>query len=427
MASAIELVFKHVRTMSTAGNYKELSEYLNKFSEILLKHGPMLDSALDTLNMQQHSLGYLAILCAKYKLSPNSDYIIRFNQTAEFINMCNGEQIRFAADAFIELCHNLTTLLIEVKQPVKGIEVLAKAITKLQMFDSQLTSVHADLCQLCLLAKCLKPALKFLDVDITAINNESNLGSRYFLLYYHYGGMIYLATKNYERALYCFEIVISTPALAVSHIMLESYKKYILTSLIVNGKVQVLSKFSPQVVQRFIKPLSQPYHDIATAYISNNCDEVKAVLIKNQEVFIRDKNVGLAKQVVQFLFKKNIQRLTKTFLTLSLSDVASRVRLSGFMEAEKYILDTIADGSIFACINQKDGMVVFQDAPEHYNNPAVMHVLDESMMACIELDKQILSMDEEISINPHYLKKFAGNQDDDMPPAAPSTKSAFTI
>lgn len=72
----------------------------------------------------------------------------------------------------IELCHNLTTLLIEVKQPVKGIEVLAKAITKLQMFDSQLTSVHADLCQLCLLAKCLKPALKFLDVDITAINNE---------------------------------------------------------------------------------------------------------------------------------------------------------------------------------------------------------------------------------------------------------------
>lgn len=61
--------------------------------------------------------------------------------------------------------------------------------------------------------------------------------------------------------------------------------------------MQVLSKFSPQVVQRFIKPLSQPYHDIATAYISNNCDEVKAVLIKNQEVFIRDKNVGLAKQV----------------------------------------------------------------------------------------------------------------------------------
>lgn len=49
--------------------------------------------------------------------------------------------------------------------------------------------------------------------------------------------MIYTAMKNYERALYFFEVCISTPAMAMSYIMLEAYKKFILVSLILHGKV----------------------------------------------------------------------------------------------------------------------------------------------------------------------------------------------
>jgi COP9 signalosome complex subunit 3 len=52
--------------------------------------------------------------------------------------------------------------------------------------------------------------------------------------------------------------------------------------------------------------------------------------------------MGLVKQVLASLYKKNIQRLTKTFLTLSLSDVASRVQLSGPSDAEKYILNMVS-------------------------------------------------------------------------------------
>jgi hypothetical protein len=47
-------------------------------------------------------------------------------------------------------------------------------------------------------------------------------------------------------------------------------------------------------------------------------------------------------KVVASLYKKNIQRLTKTFLTLSLADVASRVQLSDPAEAEKYILNMVS-------------------------------------------------------------------------------------
>lgn len=68
-----------------------------------------------------------------------------------------------------------------------------------------------------------------------------NNDSKYFLLYYYYGGMIYTSLKNFDRALYFFEVVVTVPAMVVSHIMLEAYKKYILISLILFGKVSILT------------------------------------------------------------------------------------------------------------------------------------------------------------------------------------------
>lgn len=93
---------------------------------------------------------------------------------------------------------------------------------------------------------------------------------------------------------------------------------------------------------RFIRPLSQAYQELATAYSTNNCAGVQTVINKYQDLYSRDHNLGLVKQVLIFLYKKNIQRLTKTFLTLSLSDVASRVQLAGPADAEKYILNMVS-------------------------------------------------------------------------------------
>jgi len=53
----------------------------------------------------------------------------------------------------------------------------------------------------------------------------------------------------------------------------------------------------------------------------------------------------------------NIRRLTKTFLTLSLADVATRAGLSCPKEAEKWLVIMIEEGSIFASISQKDGKI----------------------------------------------------------------------
>lgn len=139
--------------------------------------------------------------------------------------------------------------------------------------------------------------------------------------------MIYTAVKNYERALYFFEVAITTPALAMSHIMLESYKKYILVSLILHGTVsetQFLNKKkssfltiisfnffqivafpksnSSPVISRFMKPLSHVYYELAKAYGTSSSEELRTVINKNREVYVRDINLGLVKQVSDSFF-----------------------------------------------------------------------------------------------------------------------------
>uniref|UniRef100_A0A8D1NGA3 COP9 signalosome complex subunit 3 n=1 Tax=Sus scrofa TaxID=9823 RepID=A0A8D1NGA3_PIG len=385
MASALEQFVNSVRQLSAQGQMTQLCELINKSGELLAKNLSHLDTVLGALDVQEHSLGVLAVLFVKFSMPSAPDFETLFSQAQLFISTCNGEHIRYATDTFAGLCHQLTNALVERKQPLRGIGVLKQAIDKMQMSANQLTSVHADLCQLCLLAKCFKPALPYLDVDMVDICKENGAyDARHFLCYYYYGGMVYTGLKNFERALYFYEQAITTPAMAVSHIMLESYKKYILVSLILLGKVQQLPKYTSQIVGRFIKPLSNAYHELAQVYSTNSPSELRTLVNKHSETFVRDSNMGLVKQCLSSLYKKNIQRLTK-----------------------------IEDGEIFASINQKDGMVSFHDNPEKYNNPAMLQSIDQEMLKCIELDERLKAMDQEITVNPQFVQKSMGSQEDD--------------
>ncbi|GAB1599976.1 COP9 signalosome complex subunit 3-like [Argonauta hians] len=419
MASSLEQYVTTVTHLSEQGNFAKLCEFINKSTEFLAKNASHLDNVIATLDCQKHSFGILGILCVKYNLSNIPDFETLYVQTQDFILSCNGEHVRNATSSFADLCHKFTQCLLDnTRQPsqaMRGIAILVKAITKIQLFPSQLTSIHSDLCKLCLQSKNLQPALQFLNVDFVDIGNEGgHYDAKDFLLYYYYGGMIYTALKNYDRALYFFEVAITTPSMAVSHIMMEAYKKYILVALILHGKIPALPKYTSQVVGKYIKPLCQPYYDLATSYGTNNPSDLRMIVNKHSEVFSKDNNMGLVKQCIISLYKKNIQRLTKTFLTLSLADMAGRVQLSGAAEAEKYVLRMIEDGEIFATINQKDGMVEFHDNPEKYNSAHMLLQLNTEMQKCIALDEKLQDMDHTITVNSQYVQKSCGLHEEEM-------------
>lgn len=84
-----------------AGNVRELVDYLNESLELLSRNSNILDNVLETLDIQQHSLGYMFILLAKFAETPAAIQVLADTDTVvklfrNFTNLCNGEQVRSA-------------------------------------------------------------------------------------------------------------------------------------------------------------------------------------------------------------------------------------------------------------------------------------------------------------------------------------------
>ena len=52
-------------------------------------------------------------------------------------------------------------------------------------------------------------------------------------------------------------------------------------------------------------------------------------------------------------------------------------------------------------------MVRFDSDPEQYDSIPMLNDLEENINACIALDKQLQTLEEEIILNPHFIKKNA--------------------
>jgi len=272
--------------------------------------------------------------------------------------------------------------------------------------SESLTPIHGDFLQLCLLAKCYHIAVPILNDEILEVNPDlTGVTSRDMLLYFYYGGMIYTGVKQYKQAFGFFRQAVSTPATSLSAIMVESYKKYILVSLLVSGKLVSLPKYTSAAFQRFQKAGFAPYQELANAYSTQSTDDIHKVAQQHAEIFIKDHNMGLVKQCIQSLYRRNIQRHTQTYITFSLQDIATSVKLQNAKESENQILKMIEDGEIFATMSQKDGMVVFQEDPECYDTNKVVFDLDNAIQKVIDIGKKVRTLDETIASSSHYIQK----------------------
>lgn len=360
-----------------------------------------LVSLLEQLDPSKHSLGSLYFLEA-YASGPISrEQASGFLLTVvNFINSCAVEQIRLAPDKFFSICKKYKDQVLQLQVPMQGVAPLRTAIRKIQSSSEHLTSLHSDFFLLCILSKCYKSAQSILDEDIFEVDQPRDL-----FLYGYYGGIINIGLKRFDKAIECLHNVFTSPMTSLNAIAVEAYKKYILVSLIQNGQVPSFPKYTSASAQRGLKTYTQPYIDLATSYATGKFSEIEACIQTNMDKYQSDSNLGLVKQVLSSLYKHNIQRLTQTYLTLSLQDIANTVQLNTPKEAEMHVLRMIQDGEIFATINQKDGMVSFHEDPEQYKTCEMIEHIDSSIQRLMKLSKKLSAIDEQISCDPTYANK----------------------
>lgn len=149
-------------------------------------------------------------------------------------------------------------------QPIAAVRPIGTAILRLDPSGSCYTSTHLAFARLCLEACTFRAAKAILDKEIYElpssartvpdlpcsrhdtssgfITDKSELSDaisyRDPLHYFLYGAMIYLALKEWRRAILFLEIVLTAPSKThSSQIQVEAYKKWVLANLLAYGEV----------------------------------------------------------------------------------------------------------------------------------------------------------------------------------------------
>ncbi|KAJ7974766.1 COP9 signalosome complex subunit 3 [Quillaja saponaria] len=399
----MEALVAQIRGLSScAGDLSRLQSILKQADDSLRFDSTRLSAVLSQLDPSKHSLGCLYILEASTAGPVSKEQAdILVPVIARFINSSAAEHIRMAPDKFASVCKRLKDQVMLLNVPVRGVAPLLTAVRKLQTTTEHLTPLHPEFLLLCLLSKCYKAGLSILEDDVFEIDQPRDL-----FLYCYYGGMICIGQKRFKKALELLHNVVTAPMSTINAIAVEAYKKYILVSLIQHGQFSTnLPKYTSSVAQRNLKGFCQPYYELANIYSTGKIAELESYVETNREKFENDNNLGLVKQVVLSMYKQNIQRLTQTYLTLSLQDIANTVHLNSPKEAETHVLQMIQDGEIFATINQKDGMVRFLEDPEQHKSCEMIEHIDSSIQRIMALSRKLTAMDEQISCDQLYLSK----------------------
>nr|CAG8451303.1 10051_t:CDS:10 [Entrophospora candida] len=335
---------------------------------------------LELLDPSTSSLAYTYFLAARcHTEDPNPTRLVQ--NLIQFLSVFDSRQVHLVPDKFLQVVQGLTRLATAYQKNFITIKPIANALLRYAPSPKHLTNVHQVFIKECLLSKCYKQALQILDTDITEIELVGT-GITYqdHLLYHYYGAMVYIGLKKYERALYFLKLVISAPAVNItSQIQLEAYKKFVLISLLLHGNIVPLPKYTASIVFRSIKNQCQPYQDYASAFEALSVKKLRIEFNKSIEVFKKDNNFGLAKQTLDAIYSRNIQQLTQTYLTLSLTDIADTVGLEG-PNAHKI-------------------------AEDRYNTSNTISKLEQQIDKATSISERVIKTDKIIGCSKEYLSK----------------------
>ncbi|EPS29113.1 COP9 signalosome complex subunit 3 [Penicillium oxalicum] len=316
-----------------------------------------------------------------------------------YLGSFDSVQSRYVGEEWRQLVELVAHIAQACSQPLVAVRLIRDAMLRLDPSCIVLTSTHLLLVRLCLRARAYSCALPVLDryichfpssksraddasspllcashdSSLCFITDASGLSSKLtykdYLQYYLYGGMIYLALKQWTKAVHFLGIVISMPTTgSVSMIMVEAYKKWILVNLLDKGKVPSPSSLVAPNVVRVYQSLAKPYVNLAEVFEGGDISRLEAEIDAAHDVWRADNNLGLVSQVHSAHTKYTVTNITKTFAALTVRELRKQACFSRETEeaTESAIASLIMSNAISATLVHstdptKSTMVRFTD------------------------------------------------------------------
>ncbi|KAF8752144.1 reductase [Rhizoctonia solani] len=334
---------------------------------------------LDLIDPAHSTLVALFILSAR--VLPESPAPPPLQHISNFCTNFNPEHARLAPERVTMLAQGIYTLAERNQAISDAIPLLMSLVRRYPPHVGYLTTIHPLLLAACVQARHFTTVIPILAEGITEIDTQISDVQYTDNLQYHYlGGCIYGALKRYKEAEDFFETTVTAPATAASAIQLEAYKKL---GLIHYEILQYVSS----AVNRIYKAQTA-YMNFAKTYGSANLNDIPA---SDVEAFTRDNNMGLLKQAIARIPYWAVHKLTKVYVSLSLTEIGQAIKVSDPATVRTLIQTMITTGEIHATIPL--WIVKFEDPPLQTINEAegerLLGLARAQCLKLMELDKQI--------------------------------------
>jgi len=409
---------------------------------------PAIDKALNDfiVSPSQHSVGYAELLSHKlHHLGEMKHPAEVIEQSRALLLAIPQGEISKVTKALTNISRQMTRAAILCGRTIRVIAPLKAIVEKITaVYPSILTGIHVDL--LLVVLKChaydLVRSMTFLSNQHQPLQVSPKTWPCEvvdYLQYCLYLGNFHAAEKKFKRAVESFTLAFAIPTNGtVSAVQLAAYKKMILTSILATGDVVPLHpRLTNPAMLRHLDMLSGPYLDLAKSYrkcaqsslsspaSQSALSELTHVVESSSELFNADMNLGLVKQILASITPRHIAKLTQTYLTVSIQDIAQRLRMGQQQQqsataaqppmptsngtpaqlAERQIFNMINTKSVFARLDSSSGMVSFLDDPEEYDSAECQRELDGKIGEMMTLSNILANKEKELQLTPTFLIK----------------------
>lgn len=348
--------------------------------------------------------------------------------------------------AVSEVVRVVAMMTTEMGQSTAFIRVMERMLGSRAAPPATLTPIHVYLLRAYILGDFMRPARELLRRSVLEVDPlGTTLTSEEFLLYFLYAARVHATLSDWRACLDALRACITFPALITSAIQVDAYKMFVLVSLIHTGSVPDLPTSTSPIVARTIarvrlhpSPLrsarlfpfgfpSPPFSpsffilvilctcrrglvrttqlagpavaDVRVAFAdARSSDALVAALTAHREALVRDCLFGLSEHLPGSWLRHRISRLTNTFVTLTLREIAEICGLRSAADAEAELLRMMEEGRIEAVIDAREGRVSFGgDADAHgFDDIATMRRLESLLGKTAALAAGISRVEESL-------------------------------
>jgi len=319
---------------SAGVSYKQLdSEYRNYVEQLASLPEPISgalvsqpDIALQIIDPEENSIGYLAVLHHLLHAAPSSPPInpVLLDAILNFILKFDALQVRHAGAWLL----NLLECIADGKlfTPQVAVELLARAILKLDPSGSVMTSTHFLMVKLAYESNCTEPALQVIDRDIynfprtlpkdsrslsdpelapslyispsTGLTNK--IKSPMVLEFGLLCALVYISRRDWLKAFDSLERVICHPIKDkhVSKIMVDAFKKWLLVGVLKFGRVPAIPTAVVPAAKGVFVPLAEPYTELVKLFKEKKTSELLAKAEAKRSTWAEDMNEGLVQELL---------------------------------------------------------------------------------------------------------------------------------